>query len=82
VPLAVCFGLAGAAVMAAAGLGMMSVPTSIYSGIAKYPLLAVPVFVLAGMIFERSGVARFLVNFAESIVGKSRGGLTVAAVMV
>lgn len=82
VPLAVCLGLAGAAVIAAAGLGMMSVPTSVYSGIAKYPLLAVPVFVLAGMIFERSGVARSLVNFAESIVGKSRGGLAVAAVMV
>ena len=82
VPLSVCLGLAGAAVIGAAGLGMMSVPTSVYSGIAKYPLLAVPVFVLAGMIFERSGVARSLVDFAQSIVGRSRGGLAVAAVLV
>jgi tripartite ATP-independent transporter DctM subunit len=82
VPLSVCLGLAGAAVIGAAGLGMMSVPTSVYSGIAKYPLLAVPVFVLAGMIFERSGVARSLVDFAESIVGRSRGGLAVSAVLV
>lgn len=82
VPLSVCLGLAGSAVIALAGLGMMSVPTSVYSGIAKYPLLAVPVFVLAGMIFERSGVARSIVNFAESIVGRTRGGLAVAAVLV
>ncbi|MFZ5557331.1 MAG: TRAP transporter large permease [Pseudomonadota bacterium] len=82
VPLSVCLGLAGAAAIGTAGLGMMSVPTSVYSGIAKYPLLAVPVFVLAGMIFERSGVARSLIDFAESIVGRSRGGLAVAAVLV
>jgi C4-dicarboxylate transporter, DctM subunit len=33
------------------------VPTVVYGGIAKYPLIAIPVFILAGMIFERSGVA-------------------------
>lgn len=82
VPIAVALGLSGAAVIAAAHMGMMSVPTMVYSGIAKYPLLAIPVFILAGLIFERSGVAASLVRLAESIVGVRRGGLAVAAVMV
>ena len=50
-------GLAGTAVVAASGLGIMSLPTNVYTGIAKYPLMAIPVFVLAGLIFERAGVA-------------------------
>ena len=82
VPLAVALGLSATAVIVAAKMGLMSVPTTVYSGIAKYPLIALPVFILAGMIFERSGVAARLVRLAESIVGKRSGGLAVAAVLV
>lgn len=82
VPLAVALGLSGVAVIVAAQMGIMSVPTMVYSGIAKYPLIAIPVFILAGMIFERSGVAARLVRLAESLVGKRAGGLAIAAVLV
>jgi tripartite ATP-independent transporter DctM subunit len=82
VPLAVALGLSGSAVIAAASLGMMALPTNLYGGIAKYPLLAIPVFVLAGLVFERTGVAASMVDFAASIVGKRRGGLAVTAVLV
>ena len=81
-PIAVALGLAGTATILAANLGIMSVPTSFYTGIAKYPLLALPVFILAGMIFERAGVAARLVAFASSIVGERNGGLAVVAVLV
>jgi C4-dicarboxylate transporter, DctM subunit len=37
VPLAVAMGLAGVVVVAVADLGMMSLPTNVYTGIAKYP---------------------------------------------
>ncbi len=82
VPLAVALGLSGVSVIVAAHMGIMSVPTTVYSGIAKYPLIAIPVFILAGMIFERSGVAARLVRLAEAIVGKRAGGLAIAAVLV
>ena len=75
VPLGVSMGLSATALVALTDLGIMSVPTSVYTGIAKYPLLAIPVFVLAGMVFERSGVALRLVRFAVAIVGDRRGGL-------
>jgi tripartite ATP-independent transporter DctM subunit len=82
VPLAVAMGLAGTAVVAASGLGMLSLPTNVYTGIAKYPLMAIPVFVIAGLIFERAGVAATIVRFASSIVGQRQGGLAMVAIMV
>jgi tripartite ATP-independent transporter DctM subunit len=39
-------------------------------------------FVFAGMVFERSGVALRLVNFTVALVGPLRGGLAIAAIMV
>ena len=82
VPLGVSMGLSAAVVVFIADLGVMSVPTSVYTGIAKYPLLAIPVFILAGMVFERSGVALRLVRFAIAVVGERRGGLALAAILV
>ena len=82
VPLAVAMGLAGAAVVAASGLGIMSLPTNVYTGIAKYPLMAIPVFVIAGLIFERAGVAAGIVRFASALIGQRRGALAMVAVLV
>ncbi len=82
VSLGVAMGLAGAAVVAASGLGMMSLPTNMYTGIAKYPLMAIPVFVIAGLIFERAGVAASIVRFASALIGQRRGSLALVAVLV
>jgi C4-dicarboxylate transporter, DctM subunit len=82
VPIAAALGLAGTATIATAHLGIISVPTSVYTGIAKYPLLTIPMFVLAGTIFDRSGVAQKLVRFATAIIGNGRGSLAVIAVVV
>lgn len=81
-PLAVALGISGAAVILIEGLGIMSVPTNAYTGIAKYPLLALPVFILAGMLFERAGVAVRIVRFASAIVGKRRGAQGIVAILV
>ena len=81
-PLAVALGLAGTLAILDAQLGILSVPTNVYAGIAKYPLLAIPVFILAGLIFERAGVAKQLVTFASSLVGAKNGGLAVVAILV
>jgi len=82
IPLAVGLGLASVAVLALAGFDQLAVPTNIHAGIAKYPLLAIPMFILAGMIFERSGVALRLVRFVTAIVGEWTGSLAVVAVLV
>jgi C4-dicarboxylate transporter, DctM subunit len=81
-PLAIALGVTGAGVILIEGLGIMSVPNNVYAGISKYPLIAIPVFVLAGMIFERVGVAQSIVRFASAIVGQRRGSLAITAVLV
>ena len=82
VPLGVTLGLAGTAVVALADMGLISVPLNVYSSISKYPLLAIPMFVLAGIIFERAGIAASMVRLAASIVGPRRGGLAATAILV
>ncbi len=82
VPIAASLGLAGAMAIALGKLGIMAFPTNVYAGIAKYPLLAIPMFVLAGSIFDRAGVAERLLRFAEVIIGRGRGSLAVITILV
>lgn len=82
VPIAVALGLAGTIAAALAGHGLLTLPTNVYTGIAKYPLIALPMFVLVGSVFDRTGVALRLVNFATALVGAGRGALATVSVIV
>lgn len=84
VPVAIALGLGGV-VGIVAGLPtvmLATLGTNTYNSVAKYPLIAIPLFILTGLIFERAGVAASLVRFAQSIIGPRHGGLTVVAVLV
>jgi len=87
VPIGAALGFAGAAAIALANadaqwFGLLAVPQNFYAGLGKYPLLAIPMFVLVGSIFDRSGVALRLVNFAVAIVGRGPGMLPLVAIAV
>ncbi|CAG2128062.1 TRAP transporter large permease [Cupriavidus plantarum] len=87
VPIGVSLGLGGVAAIALSNLdtqmfGLLAVPQNFYAGLAKYPLLAIPMFVLVGSIFDRSGVAARLVTFAIAIVGRGPGMLPLVAILV
>ena len=77
VPIAVCIGLATVATIAALG----DVPTGyivaqrLSTGIASFPLLAIPFFVFSGILMGEGGMARRLMGFAFSLVGRFPGGL-------
>ncbi len=62
--------------------GLLAAPQNFYSAVAKYPLLALPMFVLVGSIFDRSGVAQRMVTFAIACVGRGPGMLPVVAILV
>ncbi|TCH97674.1 TRAP transporter large permease [Roseococcus sp. SYP-B2431] len=82
VPIGVALGLAGALAITLADQTLMAMPTNVYAGIAKYPLIAIPMFVLVGCVFDRTGVALRLVRFATAVVGAGRGALASVAVLV
>ena len=62
--------------------GTLAAPQNFHAGIAKYPLLALPMFVLVGSIFDRSGVAKRMVDFAIACTGRGPGMLPVVAILV
>jgi len=61
------------------GIGMLGVNFS--TGIASFPLLAIPFFVLAGVILEKAGLAAIIAHFFELLVGKAVGGLAMVSVL-
>ena len=63
------------------GIPQEAIMIQISSGIAKFSLLAIPFFVLAGAIMAEGGMARRLVDFANVLVGFMRGGLAVVNVV-
>ncbi len=71
------FALATAAVLAivAAGLPLVIVPQQIVAGMDSFPMLAVPLFILAGFLMDAGGISRRLVTLARSVVGHLPGGL-------
>ena len=61
------------------GIGMLGINFS--TGIASFPLLAIPFFVLAGVTMERAGLAATIARFFELLVGRAVGGLAIVAVL-
>ncbi len=48
---------------------------NIYNGIDSFPLMAIPFFMLAGELMNRSGITLRLVEFSQAMMGHLRGGL-------
>jgi C4-dicarboxylate transporter DctM subunit len=60
---------------------LIMVPKEMFSAIDKFPLAAIPFFILAGHLMETGGISRRLVNFAKSLVGGVQGGLPMSCVL-
>lgn len=80
VPLGAALGWAGIVALAVFGLGVEMVGVNFISGIASFPLLAIPFFVLAGVILNRAGLATRLAEFFEALMGRRHSGLAMVAV--
>ena len=77
VPIAVALGLVATGAMVVAQ-GVDSLPNMaivMFNGATKFPLLAIPLFILAGAIMNSSGISRRLINLASALFGWIRGGL-------
>lgn len=82
VPVAASMGLAAFAGTVSMGFKISVFPTVFYAAIAKYTMLAIPFFIVAGVIMDYAGISSRLINFANSCVGHRRGGLAVVTVIV
>src|SRR5574341_2694863 len=80
-PVAVGLGVASVAVIWQFDLGVAGISPTFYSNLAKFQLLAIPFFILAGLILERCGISRRLVDLASLLIGPVHGGLAFVAVI-
>src|SRR5690554_2371184 len=81
VPVAVSIGLAALLGVASEGMTWLVVAQQVYAALDKYPLVAVPFFILAGNLMEASGISERMVEFAKSVVGGVQGGLAISCVL-
>ena len=81
ISVAVSIGLASILGIQAANANMLISVKEMFNSINKFPLAAIPFFILAGNLMETGGISRRLVEFAKSIVGGVQGGLPMTCVL-
>lgn len=82
VPIAVAIGLASVIGIEAHGrLPLLLVAQRMFTGIDSFPLMAIPLFILAGNLMAAGGISQRLVELAKSLVGGMQGGLACTCVL-
>lgn len=75
VPIGFALAIAASIAVVAEGLPLVLIPQQIVAGMDSFPMLAVPLFIFAGLLMDASGISRRLVDLARALVGHFRGGL-------
>jgi tripartite ATP-independent transporter DctM subunit len=78
---AVSIGLASLIGAWQANLNLLAIVKEMFGAINKFPLAAIPFFILAGNLMESGGISQRLVEFAKSVVGGVQGGLAATCVL-
>ncbi|MGE0612447.1 MAG: TRAP transporter large permease [Hyphomicrobiales bacterium] len=74
-PLAFALGLSAVGGMLAAGLPLTQIPVRIAYSLDSFSLMAIPLFMVAGQLMVYGGIMERLIDFANAVVGRVRGGL-------
>lgn len=77
IPIAFCLGLASLAALISIGnpLFLRMVPQMVFQGMSMFSLMAIPFFILAGELMNKSQITQTIISFANSLVGHIRGAL-------
>jgi tripartite ATP-independent transporter DctM subunit len=59
---------------------LVNTALAMYNGSKSFPLIAIPLFILAGAIMNSSGISRRLIAFASALVGFIKGGLSMITI--
>ncbi len=81
VPIAISLGVSGTLGVLAMGVPLNMLPDIMYASTAKFTLLAIPFFIIAGIVMEKAGISKRLIAFANTMAGHLPAGLAIVAVM-
>lgn len=81
VPIAIALGMTSVVFMQGSGIPLQALVQRMFAGLDSFPLAAIPFFILAGAVMEAAGISGRLINFAQALVGRARGGLGLVTVI-
>ena len=83
VPVGISIGLASLlAISFTKGLSLAYVPQALFTGADSFPIMAIPLFILAGELMGAGGVSKRILNVCNVFFGKVTGGLAIVTVVV
>ena len=80
-PLAFALGLASLVGLVVGGMDLAVLPQRMMHSVDSFPLMAIPLFMLAGELMVAAGILQHLVDFANSLIGRVHGGLAHVAIV-
>ncbi|MEZ5728144.1 MAG: TRAP transporter large permease [Burkholderiaceae bacterium] len=81
VPVFATLGIPTVVELLSSPIPVSALAASMYDGVDKFPLLAIPCFVLAGAIMARAGITADIIQVMRSLVGGVHGGLAVVTIL-
>ena len=82
VPIAVSLGLSTLIGLKYLNFSFGNFPSTVFTAINKFALLAIPFFILAGSIMDYAGISKRLIRFADVCIGHRKNGLLAVVVVV
>ncbi|MBW2146489.1 MAG: TRAP transporter large permease [Deltaproteobacteria bacterium] len=80
-PVFISLGIATYLALLASDIPMTMIAQTLYQGVDKFPLLAIPCFILAGSLMEYGGVTRQIIDVVSRFTGKITGGLGITTIL-
>lgn len=81
VPIAISLSLSTILVLALTDFNMDMIPQRIFTALDSFPMMAIPGFVLAGVLLARGGISKYLIEALRAWVGHISGGLAVVTIL-
>ncbi|WP_445683096.1 TRAP transporter large permease [Solibacillus sp. FSL H8-0538] len=81
VPVAISLAMATIFVLFQADFNMDMMPQRMFTALDSFPMMAIPGFVLAGILMARGGISKYLIEALRSWVGHLPGGLAVVTIL-
>ena len=81
VPISICIGLSTVLALFASGGATSMVAQVAFTGNDGFTYLAVPMFIVAGLVMEKGGLSPRIIKIASSIIGPFTGGLATVTIL-
>lgn len=80
-PVAVAMGVASVVTLIYTDIPLTLLAQKLFEALNSFPLIAIPLFILAGGIMEHGGMSKRIINIFVPIIGRTCGGLAIVTIL-